>query len=96
MVLEFSNPRIWGLRQAYGFYFRHVLPGVGQWFARNDKSAYNYLPESVGQFPQRQALADRMTGVGMTEVRFTPLTFGVATIYEGTKPEAAAVAQGDS
>jgi demethylmenaquinone methyltransferase/2-methoxy-6-polyprenyl-1,4-benzoquinol methylase len=96
MVLEFSNPRIWGLRQAYGFYFRHVLPGVGQWFARNDKSAYNYLPESVGQFPQRQALADRMIGVGMTEVRFTPLTFGVATIYEGTKPEAAAVAQGDS
>lgn len=85
MVLEFSRPRIWGLRQAYGFYFRHVLPRVGQWLARNDKSAYSYLPESVGQFPDGQALADRMTAAGLQDVRFTALTFGVATIYEGTK-----------
>ncbi|MFK8114173.1 MAG: bifunctional demethylmenaquinone methyltransferase/2-methoxy-6-polyprenyl-1,4-benzoquinol methylase UbiE [Rubripirellula sp.] len=86
MVLEFSHPRIWGLRQAYGYYFRNVLPRIGQWFARNDKSAYKYLPESVGQFPDGQALADRMTAVGLIDVRFTPLTLGVATIYEGTKP----------
>ncbi len=86
MVLEFSQPRMIGLRQAYGFYFRNVLPRIGQWFARNDKSAYEYLPESVGQFPDGQALADRMTGAGLIDVRFTPLTFGVATIYEGTKP----------
>jgi demethylmenaquinone methyltransferase / 2-methoxy-6-polyprenyl-1,4-benzoquinol methylase len=86
LVLEFSQPRIWGLRQAYGYYFRHVLPRIGQWFARNDKSAYKYLPESVGQFPDGQALADRMTAAGLTQVKFTPLTIGVATIYEGTKP----------
>jgi demethylmenaquinone methyltransferase/2-methoxy-6-polyprenyl-1,4-benzoquinol methylase len=86
MVLEFSSPRLWGLRQAYGFYFRNILPRVGQWFARNDKSAYKYLPESVGQFPDGQALADRMTAAGLADVRFTPLTFGVATIYEGIKP----------
>ena len=87
MVLEFSRPTMWGLRQAYGYYFRNVLPKVGQWFARNDKSAYSYLPESVGQFPDGQALADRMTSAGLTDVRFKPLTFGVATIYEGTKPD---------
>ncbi|QDT05317.1 UbiE/COQ5 methyltransferase [Rubripirellula lacrimiformis] len=86
MVLEFSQPRLIGLRQAYGFYFRNVLPRIGQWFARNDKSAYEYLPESVGQFPDGQALADRMTAAGLLNVRFTPLTCGVATIYEGTKP----------
>lgn len=89
MVLEFSHPRIWGLRQAYGFYFRHVLPRIGQWFARNDKSAYSYLPESVGQFPDGQALADRMIAAGLTDVKFTALTIGVATIYEGTKPQSA-------
>lgn len=89
MVLEFSQPTLIGLRQAYGFYFRNVLPRVGQWMARNDKSAYKYLPESVGQFPDGQALADRMTAAGLTDVRFTPLTFGVATIYEGVKPQAA-------
>lgn len=86
MVLEFSHPRLFGLRQAYGFYFRNVLPRIGQLFARNDKSAYSYLPESVGQFPDGQALADRMTAVGLTNVRYKPMTFGVATIYEGTKP----------
>ncbi|TWU48822.1 UbiE/COQ5 methyltransferase [Rubripirellula tenax] len=86
MVLEFSQPRMIGLKQAYGFYFRNVLPRIGQWFARNDKSAYEYLPESVGQFPDGQAMADRMTAAGLIDVRFTPLTFGVATIYEGTKP----------
>lgn len=86
MVLEFSQPRVIGLKQAYGFYFRNVLPRIGQWFARNDKSAYEYLPESVGQFPDGQALADRMAAAGLTNVTFTPLTFGVATIYVGTKP----------
>ncbi len=88
MVLEFSRPRIIGLRQAYGFYFSHILPKIGQWMARNDKSAYKYLPESVGQFPDGQALADRMTAAGLTDVKFTSLTCGVATIYEGTKPVA--------
>lgn len=93
MVLEFSRPRLWGLRQIYGFYFSHILPRVGQWMARNDQSAYSYLPESVGQFPDGQQLADRMSSLGLTEVRFSPLTFGVATIYEGTKPMAASAEQ---
>ena len=87
MVLEFSRPTLIGLRQIYGFYFRHVLPKVGQMLARNDKSAYEYLPQSVGLFPDGQELADRMTAVGMQNVSFTPLTVGVVTIYEGTKPQ---------
>jgi len=86
LILEFSQPRLWGLRQLYGFYFRNVLPMIGQWFARNDKAAYEYLPESVGQFPDGQALADRMIVAGLCDVTYTPLTFGVATIYEGTVP----------
>lgn len=86
MVLEFSQPTLIGLRQVYGFYFRNVLPRIGQWFARNDKAAYEYLPESVGQFPDGQALADRMTAAGLINVSYTPMTIGVATIYEGFKP----------
>ncbi|QEG39921.1 UbiE/COQ5 methyltransferase [Roseimaritima ulvae] len=86
MVLEFSTPTLPLLKQSYGFYFRHVLPRVGQWFARNDKSAYQYLPESVGQFPSGQALLDRMTAVGLVDTRAKQLTCGVATIYEGSKP----------
>ncbi|MDA8743972.1 ubiquinone/menaquinone biosynthesis methyltransferase, partial [Rubripirellula amarantea] len=86
MVLEFSRPTLIGLRQLYGFYFTSILPRVGQMMARNDKSAYEYLPKSVGLFPDGKELADRMTMAGLTNVKFTPLTFGVATIYEGTKP----------
>ena len=86
LVLEFSRPKMWGLRQSYNYYFEHILPAIGQWFASNDKSAYEYLPESVGQFPDGQALADLMIEAGLCDVAYTPLTFGVATIYEGRKP----------
>ncbi|MEO1528173.1 MAG: bifunctional demethylmenaquinone methyltransferase/2-methoxy-6-polyprenyl-1,4-benzoquinol methylase UbiE [Planctomycetota bacterium] len=89
MVLEFSRPTAFGLRHGYNFYFKNVLPRVGQWFARNDKSAYSYLPESVGQFPDGQELVDRMSAAGLEHVSFTPLTFGVCTIYLGHKPVAA-------
>lgn len=86
MVLEFSQPTLPVLKQVYGGYFRYVLPRIGQWFASNDKSAYKYLPESVGQFPSGQALLDRMRAAGLTDTRVRPLTFGVASIYEGRKP----------
>ncbi len=89
VVLEFSQPTVPVLSHTYRFYFRHVLPRVGQWLARNDKSAYQYLPESVGEFPCGQVLADRMFQAGLIDVTYTPLTLGVATIYEGIKPLAA-------
>ena len=85
-ILEFSLPKQRLMRSAYLWYFRHVLPRIGQFFARNNSDAYNYLPESVGQFPDGQALADRMTAAGLVDVTFRPLTFGVATLYVGTKP----------
>lgn len=90
VVLEFSQPELPGLKQLYGFYFRHILPRVGQWLARNDKSAYEYLPESVKEFPYGEALAEKMRAAGLVDVRFTPLTLGVATLYEGTKPRESA------
>ena len=74
-------------RAIYGWYFRNILPRLGQWLARNDQDAYNYLPESVGEFPSGQELADRMAGVGLANVRFHRLTGGVATLYVGQKPE---------
>lgn len=86
MVLEFSQPWLPILKQLYGFYFRYVLPKVGQMLARNDKSAYEYLPASVSQFPSGDALALRLKDAGLTEVKYYPLTLGIATIYCGTKP----------
>lgn len=84
-VLEFSMPTFAPVRAVYGWYFRNVLPKVGQWLAKNEEEAYAYLPESVGQFPTGEALAERMRAAGLAEVRFHPLTFGVATLYVGVK-----------
>jgi demethylmenaquinone methyltransferase / 2-methoxy-6-polyprenyl-1,4-benzoquinol methylase len=84
-VLEFTMPRRQPLRGMYGWYFRRVLPRVGQILAYNDQSAYCYLPESVGEFPQYEALTQRMEAAGLHATRFHPLTFGVATLYLGEK-----------
>jgi demethylmenaquinone methyltransferase / 2-methoxy-6-polyprenyl-1,4-benzoquinol methylase len=84
-VLEFSRPRHWLFGRAYRAYFRYVLPRVGQLFSRSREQAYEYLPASVMEFPDGEALAERMRAAGLRDVRFTPLTFGIATLYVGTK-----------
>jgi demethylmenaquinone methyltransferase/2-methoxy-6-polyprenyl-1,4-benzoquinol methylase len=84
-VLEFSTPRIQPLRALYLFYFRNILPRIGQWFARNNSEAYEYLPATVAQFPDGEALAERMRGVGLKNVKYWPLTLGIATLYVGRK-----------
>jgi demethylmenaquinone methyltransferase/2-methoxy-6-polyprenyl-1,4-benzoquinol methylase len=85
-VLEFSRPRGLVTGRAYSFYFRHVLPLVGQMISRSKDNAYRYLPESVLEFPDGEALATRLREHGLDAVRFYPLTFGIATLYVGTKP----------
>jgi demethylmenaquinone methyltransferase/2-methoxy-6-polyprenyl-1,4-benzoquinol methylase len=84
-VLEFSMPRWQPMKAVYGWYFREALPRIGQWLAKNDEEAYAYLPESVHAFPCGEALAARMRESGLRDVRFFPLTLGIATLYLGTK-----------
>lgn len=85
-VLEFSSPRWQPFRAVYGWYFRNVLPRIGRLFAKSEDDAYNYLPQSVGDFPEYDALADMMRTAGLTDVMYHPLTLGVATLYVGHKP----------
>jgi len=84
-ILEFSRPTLPGLSQLYDAYFRWVLPRIGQSLSKNDQSAYNYLPASVREFPSGQAMIDLMESIGLKGVKQTPMTFGVATLYIGTK-----------
>ena len=49
-ILEFSKPNIFPFKQLYQFYFKYILPLLGKIISK-DKSAYNYLPESVSAFP---------------------------------------------
>jgi len=84
-VLEFSMPRSRVLGWLYRFYFRRVLPRVGQALARNRQEAYHYLPASVGEFPQAEAMAEQLRGAGLGPVAYHPFTFGIATLYVGEK-----------
>jgi demethylmenaquinone methyltransferase/2-methoxy-6-polyprenyl-1,4-benzoquinol methylase len=85
-ILEFSQPRHWLFGRLYRAYFRWVLPAVGQLISRSKENAYRYLPASVLEFPDGEALAQRLRQHGLTDVRWYPLTFGIATLYVGTKP----------
>jgi demethylmenaquinone methyltransferase/2-methoxy-6-polyprenyl-1,4-benzoquinol methylase len=69
----------------YRFYFRRILPTVGQAISRSHDNAYRYLPESVLEFPDGEALAERLRGHGLTDVWWKPFTFGIASLYVGTK-----------
>ncbi|MCH2113663.1 MAG: bifunctional demethylmenaquinone methyltransferase/2-methoxy-6-polyprenyl-1,4-benzoquinol methylase UbiE [Pirellulales bacterium] len=84
-ILEFSSPQWQPFKGIYGWYFRHVLPRIGQLLARSAQNAYSYLPESVQEFAQGEQLADRMRAAGLTGVCYQGLTLGVATLYVGEK-----------
>jgi demethylmenaquinone methyltransferase/2-methoxy-6-polyprenyl-1,4-benzoquinol methylase len=85
-ILEFSKPRHWLFGPLYRAYFRWLLPAIGQLISRSRDNAYNYLPASVLEFPDGEALAERLREHGLTDVRWYPLTFGIATLYIGHKP----------
>jgi len=84
-ILEFSRPRGIFLGGMYRLYFKNVLPLIGRMFSK-DREAYSYLPASVMAFPDGEVLAERMRQHGLTEVKFHPMTFGIATLYIGRKP----------
>ncbi len=84
-VLEFSKPTWPGLRHLYDFYFQSILPRIGNSVAKNSSDAYEYLPQSVRDFPSGEALANRMRAVGLTHVCCRPMTLGVVTLYTGCK-----------
>lgn len=90
-ILEFSRPHGWFFGPLYRFYFRRVLPFIGQLISRSKDSAYDYLPASVMEFPDGEALAQRLRSHGLTAVSWRPLTFGIATLYVGTKTELRAI-----
>jgi demethylmenaquinone methyltransferase / 2-methoxy-6-polyprenyl-1,4-benzoquinol methylase len=84
VVLEFSKPSKFPFKQFYSFYFKQILPRIGNWFSK-DSSAYTYLPESVDAFPYGQAFLNVLSKSGFSETRATSLTFGISSIYTAKK-----------
>ena len=83
-VLETSVPKNLFFRIGYKIYSSLFLPLVGRLFS-SDKNAYSYLSDSAATFPYGEDFNNKLRKVGFTSVQDHPQTFGVVTIYQGTK-----------
>ncbi len=86
VVLEFSLPDNRILSRSYQGYFRNILPKMGQLLVRNRQAAYEYLPQSVSEFPNGSQLTEIMEEAGLERTMFRKLTGGIAAVYIGYKP----------
>ena len=84
VVLEFSRPSKFPMKQLYRVYFTAILPLIGRWISR-DQAAYRYLPESVQAFPDGDDLLKILSELGYKNPQCDPLTFGISSLYWGTK-----------
>jgi len=86
VILEFTNPRNRVFRGVYHLYFRRILPSLGGLLSQ--RSAYQYLPDSVLEFPDQASFRSMMEEAGFTNVRNFDLTGGIVSVYVGDKPAA--------
>ena len=85
VVLEFSKPRIPGVKSFYNFYCGIVAPQMAKWFGQN-KRAYQYLNHSSKAFPDRETLVDILKKTGYSNTYYKSLSLGICCIYSARKP----------
>ena len=83
VILEFATPLNSFFRVVYHFYFLRVLPWLGGLISQ--RSAYQYLPDSVMEFPDRESFKGMMEEAGFVDVKVHNLTGGIAAVHVGTK-----------
>jgi len=84
MILEFSKPKRFPIKQMFHFYSRYILPLLGG-IVSNNRSAYEYLPSTVAEFPDGEEFCAVLRSVGFTTALCAPQTFGIASIYIAKK-----------
>lgn len=84
VILEFSKPKKFPVKQAFGFYSKYFIPFWGKLISK-DKSAYAYLPESVEAFPEGKDFEAILEKVGYKNIESQLVSGGIATIYTGVK-----------
>lgn len=84
IILEFSKPKKFPIKQLFAFYSNNIIPILGKTISK-DSNAYTYLPESVAAFPEGKDFEYILAKVGYKDIRSTLVSGGIATIYAGTK-----------
>lgn len=80
LVLEFSLPRWSILRVFYRFYLHRCMPLIGSLVTKR-KNAYDYLGNSIEEFPSGVAMLGLMEASGLNNPQAEPLSSGIVTIY---------------
>ena len=83
-VLEFQMPENKIFKGLYKFYFKKILPLIGGIISKN-KTAYQYLPDSVEEFDEKISLVDLLKEVGFISVKKYKLTFGIVQVVIAEK-----------
>ena len=86
VILEFSRPGQFPVKHMFHFYSRYFLPLVGG-IVSNNRSAYEYLPSTVSEFPDGEEFCTLLRSVGFTTAACFPQTFGIASIYIAKKEQ---------
>lgn len=84
MILEFSKPTVFPLKQMFNLYFKYILPVIGR-ITSKDPKAYEYLYESVQVFPDYDNFTSILKKSGFKDTSYKPLSFGICTIYLAKK-----------
>jgi demethylmenaquinone methyltransferase/2-methoxy-6-polyprenyl-1,4-benzoquinol methylase len=84
LILEFSLPTMSILRGVYRFYLHRCLPLLGSFLTRK-KSAYDYLGDSIEDFPSGNGMCELIAATGLHDARAQPLSGGIVTIYTAQK-----------
>jgi demethylmenaquinone methyltransferase / 2-methoxy-6-polyprenyl-1,4-benzoquinol methylase len=84
VVLEFSKPKMPGVKGIYNLYMQIICPNVGKLFSKN-RNAYKYLDESIKKFPEGKNFTNILDNLGYKDTYCKPLSFGICSIYCGTK-----------
>lgn len=84
VVLEFPPPPGGLFGRAFRYYFLRLTPVIAGALSGH-RSAYEYLGQSVLEFPAPPELADMMRAAGFCQVRYTLQTFGVSALHLGDK-----------
>ena len=84
MILELSMPEHFPMKQLYSIYSKVVIPYIGR-FISKEKEAYSYLPASIKVVPQGKVMEDLLSRVGFKEAKARTFTFGICSLYTGSK-----------
>src|SRR5580658_3047172 len=84
LVLEFSQPRLPGLKPLYDSYSFRVLPLLGRLVA-GDEASYRYLAESIRMHPDQDQLLAMLEAAGLTGCRYHNLSGGIVAVHRGYK-----------